>query len=303
MKRFLSLLLTLIIIASSLTSCFDFWGPDPLSEEIYAELDSIPEFDGKTPYVRINGNKPFIEEASITTESFEEYYELDSLGRCTKAFACLGEDLMPTGPRGDISYIYPSGWMNKQYDIVEGNSLYNRCHLIGFQLSGENANKKNLITGTRFMNVKGMLPFENMVADYIKETENHVMYSVTPIFEGNNLVASGVLMEAVSVEDNGKGIEFCVYVYNSQPGIVIDYQNGDSRLATDEEFPDISDTEDEKNDTDATVNYIINRDTKKFHLPTCRYALDMSESNRAESTSTRDELIFNGYSPCKFCNP
>ena len=129
------------------------------------------------------------------------------------------------------------------------------------------------------------------------------MYSVTPIFEGNNLVASGVLMEAVSVEDNGKGIEFCVYVYNSQPGIVIDYQNGDSRLATDEEFPDISDTEDEKNDTDATVNYIINRDTKKFHLPTCRYALDMSESNRAESTSTRDELIFNGYSPCKFCNP
>ena len=160
--------------------------------------------------------------------SFEEYGELDDLGRCTVTFACVGVDLMPTEERGSISGVKPSGWHTVKYEFISGNYLYNRCHLIGYQLTGENANKKNLITGTRFLNIEGMLPFENMVADYVTETGNHVMYRATPIFEGKNLLASGVLLEAWSVEDNGEGICFNVYAYNAQPGVIIDYATGES---------------------------------------------------------------------------
>ena len=192
---------------------------------------SIPEFSG-TPYVEINGNVPYFTDADMTTDSYESYAELDALGRCGVTVSCIGRDLMPTEDRGSIGQVKPSGWQTVKYDFVDGKYLYNRCHLIGFQLTGENANRSNLITGTRYLNVEGMLPFENMVADYIKETGNHVLYRVTPIFEGDELVARGVLMEAKSVEDNGAGILFCVYAYNNQPGVEIDYRTGKSQAVS-----------------------------------------------------------------------
>ena len=184
------------------------------------------------PYVVLNNNQPEFTDEDLTTESYEYFSPLDSLERCGYVMACVGYDLMPTEDRGSISHVKPSGWVQNQYDFVDGKSLYNRCHLIGFQLTGENANEENLITGTRYLNVEGMLPFENMVADYVKETGNHVLYRVTPIFDGDNLVARGVQMEAWSVEDNGEGICFNVYCYNNQPGIEIDYATGESKLAT-----------------------------------------------------------------------
>ncbi len=192
-----------------------------------ASLEEIPEFSGEA-YIAINGNVPFFVEEEYTTESYEYYSELDELGRCGVTMACIGTDLMPTEERGSIGSVKPSGWQSVKYDIVDGKYLYNRCHLIGFQLAGENANKQNLITGTRFLNIEGMLPFENLVADYVQETENHVLYRATPIFEGDNLVASGVVLEGLSMEDGGEDICFCVYAYNAQPGITIDYATGDS---------------------------------------------------------------------------
>lgn len=191
------------------------------------DYSSVGEYADK-PYMEMNGNKPEFEE--LSTKAFEEYSKLDGLGRCGVAYACVGQEIMPTEERGKIGQVKPTGWHTIKYDIVDGKYLYNRCHLIGYQLTGENANTKNLITGTRYLNVEGMLPFENMVAEYVEETGNHVMYRVTPHFEGTNLLASGVQMEAYSVEDEGKGVCFNVYVYNAQPGITIDYSNGDSQL-------------------------------------------------------------------------
>jgi len=192
-------------------------------------VQNIPDFSGY-PYVVIDDNEPGFLQEDITENSYEFYSELDMLGRCGYAMACIGQDLMPTEDRGNIGQVKPSGWQTVKYDFVDGKYLYNRCHLIGYQLTGENANKQNLITGTRYLNVEGMLPFENMVADYIKETGNHVLYRVTPVYDGSDLVASGVEMEAVSVEDNGEGICFHVYVYNNQPGVIINYATGESRL-------------------------------------------------------------------------
>ena len=191
-------------------------------------VEEIPEFSD-VAYVAVNDNVPFFRQEEYTTESFEEYAELDELGRCGVTMACIGVDIMPTEERGEIGSVKPTGWHSVKYDIVEGKYLYNRCHLIGFQLAGENANKRNLITGTRYLNIEGMLPFENLVADYVKETENHVLYRVTPLFDGDNLVAHGVLMEGYSVEDDGEGVCFCVYAYNAQPGITINYATGESR--------------------------------------------------------------------------
>ena len=196
--------------------------------ELSFSLEDIPEFDESTPYVVINENIPDFEEADFTTECFENYSELDILGRCGVAYANVGKEIMPTEERGSISSVRPTGWQNVKYDNVDGKYLYNRCHLIGYQLTAENANERNLITGTRYMNVQGMLPFENEVAEYVKENNNHVLYRVTPIFKDNNLVASGVQMEAESVEDRGEGVLFNVYVYNNQPGIEIDYATGAS---------------------------------------------------------------------------
>ena len=191
-------------------------------------LENIPAYSGQ-PYVAINRNQPFFTQEDFTECSYETYAPLDGLGRCGPAEACVGEDLMPTEKRGSISSVKPTGWVNGQYDFIDGKSLYNRCHLIGYQLTAENANKQNLITGTRYLNVTGMLPFENMVADYIHETGNHVLYRVTPMFDGTDLVAQGVLMEGWSVEDGGAGICFNVYCYNVQPGVVIDYATGENR--------------------------------------------------------------------------
>lgn len=254
-------------------------------------LSDVPGFSGE-PYVVINDNEPSFPAEDFTSEGFEEYSPLDDLGRCGVAYANVGLETMPTEERGSISNVKPTGWQSVQYDFVDGKSLYNRCHLIGFQLTGENANRQNLITGTRYMNVDGMLPFENMVADYVKETENHVLYRVTPIFEGDNLVASGVQMEAQSVEDKGEGVCFNVYVYNNQPGVTIDYATGDS-WASDEEPVD----------TGKQSTYILNTSSRKFHKPDCGSVETISPSNKKSYTGTREELINQGYEACGKCKP
>lgn len=199
------------------------------NNQISYNIEEIPEYTGDA-YVIINNNEPYFKEDEIVTKTFEKYSDLDNLGRCGVAYANVSIDTMPSSERKSIGSIKPSGWQTIKYDIVEGKYLYNRCHLIGYQLTGENANEKNLITCTRYMNTTGMLEFENKVATYIKETKNHVLYRVTPIFEDSNLLASGVEIEGYSVEDNGEGIKFNVYVYNVQEGIIIDYKNGDSKL-------------------------------------------------------------------------
>ena len=226
-----SQLISLISTLIAVVMCVVLGGGVLLQDDaLFADFDNLPEFDGSTPYVVINENQPGFSEDDLTTKSYEVYGEIDYLGRCTTAIACVGTDIMPTEERGSIGQVKPTGWHTVKYDIVDGRYLYNRCHLIGYQLTGENANKKNLITGTRYMNVDGMLPFENMVADYVRETDNHVLYRVTPVFLDDNLLASGVQIEAYSVEDNGEGICFNVYVYNAQPGIEIDYATGESSL-------------------------------------------------------------------------
>lgn len=259
------------------------------------QLNDIPEYSSD-PYVVINGNEPFFEESDYTTEPFEEYSNLDSLGRCGIAYANICKEIMPTEDRQDIDSVTPSGWVQHEYDFVDGGYLYNRCHLIGHQLAGEDANEKNLITGTRYLNIQGMLPFENMVADYVEETDNHVLYRVTPIYDGNNLVASGVLMEGWSVEDSGDGICYNVYCYNVQPGVEIDYTTGDSR--ENGEAGDSSSSSDA-----AETTYILNTNSMKFHLPTCSSAEDISESNKETYSSNRDNLIDQGFEPCGRCNP
>ncbi len=230
-KRFLILTCLALIFSLLFTSCALFQGTsDNTNDGAPISLDNIPQFDGETPYVKINNNIPFFD-GEDTSRSYEKYSELDALGRCGVALACIGKDLMPTSEREEIGHVTPSGWKSVTYDIVEGKYLYNRCHLIGFQLAGENDNEKNLITGTRNMNNEGMLPFENKVANYVKDTGNRVLYRVTPIYDGTDLVARGVLMEAKSVGSDD--LVFCIYVYNNQPGINIDYKTGESRLATD----------------------------------------------------------------------
>lgn len=254
-------------------------------------LDSIPAYDG-SPWVELNQNTPNFDPDDLTQEAFEEYGPLDSLGRCTTAWANVCRELMPTEDRESISSVTPTGWINREYD---GEYLYNRCHLIGFQLTGENANEQNLITGTRYLNVEGMLPFENMVADYVKETGNHVLYRVTPIFDGDNLVASGVEMEAQSVEDQGEGICFHVYCYNVQPGVTIDYATGES-------WPEGTEQPD-AGQSGAGQHYVLNTSSMKFHLPDCPGVSNMSEQNKQEYTGSREELIARGYSPCGTCDP
>lgn len=231
----LKILIIILLIASVFASNYKdeltAFFSDFIPKKSYA-LDAIPEYKNKA-YVVINDNEPnFTEELKHKTKSFETYSRLDTLKRAGVAFANISSDLMPTEERGSIGSVKPTGWHTVKYDIVDGKYLYNRCHLIGFQLTGENANERNLITCTRYMNTGGMLELENKVANYIKKTNNHVLYRVTPIYEGNNLLASGVTMEAYSVEDNGKGIKFHVYVYNVQKGIEINYKNGESKLAS-----------------------------------------------------------------------
>lgn len=252
------------------------------------ELSELPEYSGE-PYVEINGNEPDFAEEELTEQSFETYSDLDYLGRCGLAYANVGTDLMPTAERGNIGQVKPSGWQTVKYDHVDGKYLYNRCHLIGYQLSGENANEKNLITGTRYMNVEGMLPFENMVADYVKETDNHVLYRVTPVFDGDNLLAGGVQMEALSVEDGGEGIAYNVYVYNVQPGVEINYATGESALRG----------EDVQGETAQAGEIRGNSRSKIYHCPGQAAYEEMADSNNLVIFQTEQEAEEAGYRKAK----
>ena len=269
--------------------------PPPVQQEQQPEAEpeaAIPAYSGQ-PWVQVGDGTPRFTEAELTAESFESYSPLDALGRCGAATSCIGPDLMPTEEREAIGMVRPSGWQLVKYDFVDGKYLYNRCHLIGFQLTGENANEQNLITGTRYMNTEGMLPFENQVARYIRKTGNHVLYRVTPEFDGENLLCTGVRMEALSVEDGGEGVRFHIFAYNVQPGVTIDYATGDSRL-TDETAGETAPAE---------FTYILNTRSLKFHDPGCTGAADISESNRQSYTGKRETLIAEGYVPCGICQP
>jgi DNA-entry nuclease len=293
----LTLLIAVLTIAFSLAGCG--MSADYTSVQSFS-LEDIPE-SSDTGYVFINDNEPEFTEEEYTTDAFEAYSPLDYLGRCGPAYACLGRELMPTEERESISHVHPSGWQSVQYDIVDGGSLYNRSHLIGFQMSGENDTEENLITGTRYMNAHVMLPFENLVADYIRDTGNHVLYRVTPVFEGSNLVASGLQMEALSMEDGGEDICFNVYVYNVQPGIEIDYSTGDSWLDEDyenpeEEFAGVA-------SGGESGKYVLNTNSMKFHYNHCGSVDDMSEHNKEYYDGSRSELIDAGFEPCGNCRP
>ena len=274
---------------------------DLVNNNSYVSLDAIPAYDGKA-YVAVNNNEPFFTDSDMTTTAFENYSDLDSLGRCGVAYANICKDIMPTEERGKIGMIKPSGWHTVKYDVIKDRYLYNRCHLIGYQLAGENANPKNLITGTRYLNVEGMLPFENLVADYVNNTGNHVLYRVTPMFSGSNLVANGVLIEAKSVEDNGGGILFNVYCYNVQPGVGINYENGDSWLdgttGSASSGSDSSATENSAADSSNSETMVhITATGKKYHRAGCRTL------KKSDTEVTLDDAKSMGLSPCGICNP
>lgn len=274
------------------------------AEATVFDLSAIPDYSGK-PYCEVNGNVPTFTEAELARSSFEEYSPLDSLGRCGTAFALVGTETMPTEERGSIGEVKPTGWHLVKYDNVDGKYLYNRCHLIGYQLTGENANVRNLITGTRYLNVTGMLPFENEIADYVKSSGNHVLYRVTPVFEGDNLLSDGVHMEARSVEDSGKGVSFNVFCYNVQPGIGIDYATGDNWAegSTSASTPTESGTASASASDTKEGTYVLNTSSKKFHDPGCSSVSDIKEKNKQGYSGKRADLVSQGYKPCKRCNP
>jgi len=294
----------------------------PVTDDGVLSYRDVPAFEGN-PYVYVNDGEPtFTDEQRAAEPGHEHYGELDELGRCTAAFAVVGPETQPTEKRGSIGEIRPSGWQMAKYDFVEGKYLFNRCHLLGYQLTGENANPQNLITGTRYLNIQGMLPFENAVADYVDATGNHVLMAVMPVFEGNELVARGVHMMAESVEDGGEGVAFNVFCYNVQPGVVIDYGTGESMLEEEATpLPDVSGAEkapatasdgggeaSEKGATETDEGkgvavYVLNTNSKKFHLSSCSSVDQMSPKNREDVEDTRENLIAKGYDPCKRCNP
>lgn len=286
-------ILTTLLLAFSLIFSFVSCGNDDTNGSVNTNyLKSfnyydLPGYYG-SEYVVVNGNMPYFEDNEKSMTAYETYSNLDSLGRCTVAMAALHKSIMPTEERESISSVKPTGWIQAKYDIISGGYLYNRCHLIGFQLAGENARETNLITGTRYLN-EAMIPFENMVADYLKETGNHVMYRATPIFIGDNLLASGVLLEAYSVEDQGEGICFNVYFYNVQPGVVIDYQTGASHLEGKEESVTKVDT------------YVINMNNKKIHTYDCSYGKKISDSNKLIKNASLYDLILDGYTKASCC--
>lgn len=282
MKRRILCTSLIAVLLASLFGCASLPQERPQEDAVTITIDEVPVYSGD-PYVVINDNEPSFSSEELESDSFESYGELDVLGRCTIAFANLSSELMPQGERGSIGQVKPSGWQTVRYDSVDGKYLYNRCHLIGWQLSGENANERNLITGTRYMNTEGMLPFENMVADHIKETDGHVLYRVTPIFVEDELVARGVQMEAYSIEDAGASICFNVFVYNVQPGIEIDYSDGSSRL---------SETADEPQE-DGVIRG--NSRSKIYHCPGQAAYEDMADSRYLVLFDSEEEAIAAGY--------
>ena len=293
-----------------------------LREEPYFALDLVPEYSD-SPTIEVHHNVPYYTEEELgLTDCFEKYSPLDELGRCGPAFALVGPETMPQEPRGQIGAVRPSGWHTVKYEGIDGNYLYNRCHLIAYILSGQNSNERNLITGTRYLNIVGMLPFEIQTADYIRTTGKHVLYRVTPQYVGSELVARGVLMEARSVEDKGAGLQFCVYVYNVQPGISISYADGESsgtavpmegwlashsESAEDAEADAIGDAVPEASEeAPAEIPegaYILNTGTGKFHRADCENAASISEKNREITQETREQLLERGYTPCGVCRP
>ena len=296
-----SFIILAVLIISQTVSCVDDASPTPSKPPV--DESGIPQYSG-TAWVTINGNIPYFAEQDITTESFATYSELDALGRCQTAFACVGIDIMPTEERDeDLSSVTPTGWEhngqsnNNFYEIIEGGYVYNRCHLLGYQLTGEGANELNLITGTRYLNINGMLYFENMVASYVRESGNHVLLRVTPVFEGNDYVARGVVMEGYSVEDNGEAICFCIYAFNIQPEIYIDYYTGRNRLA--------SYSDEDENEVDTTVTYVLNTLSNRYHLPTCYQAEKIDPMNRYDYRDAASDFLtkFPGYEPCGICHP
>ncbi len=320
-KNLLSLVLSLIFILSSCGANTDNINPTPSlpqptvtntpsptpepQKQFTLNIDEIPVYSGNA-FVTVNDNIPSFDNTELTTEAFEIYSPLDSLGRCGVAYANICTELMPTEDRQNIGQTKPAGWHTIRYDEVgEGSEgyLYNRCHLIGFQLAGENANEQNLITGTRYLNVQGMLPFENRTAEYVKSTNNHVLYRVTPIYEGNNLLCCGVEIEAKSVEDNGKGLCFNVFCYNVQPHIIIDYATGNSRI--DDTQPTQAEMAEQTTVTseNTSATYILNTNTKKFHYPSCSSVSQMKEKNKKEFTGNREDILKQGYVPCQRCSP
>lgn len=301
------------------------------SEAASFDYSMVPEYTGSAS-VAINNNVPFfnVDEKAAGTASFETYSELDNLRRCGIAYACISKDIMPTEERGQIGMVKPTGWHTVKYDCVDGKYLYNRCHLIAYCLAGENANEKNLITGTRYLNIEGMLPYETLTAKYMDNNpDNHVLYRVTPVFVGSELVARGVLMEGYSVEDNGTGVNFCAFCYNVQPDVEIDYANGESSYkgSTDKSYDASSSTNsgtgftgytnESSSSSDSTnegsgftgytnesvSSYVVNTSSKKFHTADCKNAGKISDKNREVVNESRDELIADGYEPSKCCNP
>lgn len=259
-KKFLFPLLLAVLL---FTAC----GALPTAPSAYEGAEEqLPAYAGDA-YIEVNGNIPFFTTEELTDVSYEYYSELDALGRCGVCIASIGTDIMPAEERGSIGNVKPTGWHTVKYaGLVDGNYLYNRCHLIGYQLTGENANTQNLITGTRYLNIQGMQPFENRIADYVKETGNHVMYRVTPVFEGDNLLASGVFLEGRSVEDDGEGILFHVYCYNVQPGIIIDYASGDSAAAPAQAAEPKAEPETGQQSDGSTGAYAVNGNNGKIHM-------------------------------------
>lgn len=314
LKKIQSLLLV-FMLSTSVIACGDVKTLTSNQKENEVALSggtfdykSIPEYSGE-PYVEVNGNVPYFTKEEVTDKSFETYGELDSLGRCTTSVASLSKDTMPDEKekRGKIGNVKPTGWHSKKYDCVQGKFILNRAHCIGWQLGAENANEKNLVSGTRYMNLE-MLEYENMVADYIKETGNHVMYRVTPVFVDKEMLCRGLLMEGYSVEDSGKGISYCVFFYNVQPGVEMNYLTGDSEYTG--EFLDkdsvavvYEEGTSKKESNQKESSYVLNTNTKKFHLPTCRGIKDIKEENKKTFNGKREELLKDSYSPCKMCNP
>lgn len=310
--KLLSIIALVLALALALTSCdvlldmLDNMLGEQYGPQSAVNLDEVPEFNGY-PYVIINDGVPFFTKDEIVTTAYERYADFDNLGRCGVTMACIDRSLMPTEERGSIGAVKPSGWQTIKFDIVDGKYLYNRCHLIGFQLTGENANRQNLITGTRFMNVDGMLPFENMVADHLKENGGHVMYRVTPVYKGTEPVARGVLMEAYSVEDAGARLQFCVYVYNNQPGIRINYADGTAKLDDGIPYPegDVTlpggEVIEKPSESDEEIKtYIVNTNTDKYHKTTCKYA---TAKYAEEYVGTISDLEEAGFEACKVCEP
>ena len=301
---FLVLVLGALTVPSTLTA----------SPDAVITLQNLPPYSG-APYVEVNGGVPAFTEDDLADAQgyYEMYSPLDLLGRPGMAAASVGRELMPTGEREGIGMIKPVGFSTVRYDdLIEDKYLYNRCHIIGWQLTGENANERNLITGTRYMNVEGMLPFENRIASYVKKTGNHVLYRVTPVYDGSELVCRGLQMEAWSVEDEGQGVQFHVFVYNVQPGIEIDYATGSSRRAEDSAgkepdsgviaAPDSPDSSDADADIPQST-YVLNRNSLKFHYAACESVADMADHNKIFSDEDRDTIVAKGYEPCKRCNP